>query len=45
MSSADLILTLEGGRVAEAGRYDELVGAGGTFARLVAAQRHDRLGR
>jgi len=43
--SADLIVTLEDGRVAEAGRYDELVRAGGTFARLVAAQRHGRLDR
>ncbi len=43
--SANLIVTLEGGRVAEAGRYDELVGAGGTFARLIAAQHHGRLDR
>jgi len=42
---ADLIVTLEDGRVAEAGRYDELVRAGGTFARLVAAQRQGRLDR
>ncbi|MGH3934826.1 MAG: ATP-binding cassette domain-containing protein [Pseudonocardiaceae bacterium] len=39
----DLIVTLDNGRVAEAGHYDELVRAGGTCSRLIAAQHHGRL--
>ncbi len=38
--SADLIVTLDDGRVAEAGRYDKLVRAGGAFSRLIAPQHH-----
>ncbi|MGE3285716.1 MAG: ABC transporter ATP-binding protein [Pseudonocardia sp.] len=38
--STDLVVTLDAGRVAEVGGYDELVRAGGTFARLVAGQRN-----
>ncbi|MGH3611713.1 MAG: ABC transporter ATP-binding protein [Pseudonocardia sp.] len=43
--SADLIVTLADGQVVESGGYDELVRAGGVFARLVAAQRHGSLER
>ncbi|XXF78907.1 peptidase domain-containing ABC transporter [Myxococcaceae bacterium GXIMD 01537] len=35
---ADLILALDGGRVVEAGRHEELVARGGRYAQLVAAQ-------
>ncbi|WP_231496662.1 peptidase domain-containing ABC transporter [Rhodococcus sp. UNC363MFTsu5.1] len=35
---ADVILVLEGGRIVERGRHDELVGAGGAYADLVAGQ-------
>ncbi|MFB1483882.1 peptidase domain-containing ABC transporter [Corallococcus sp. RDP092CA] len=35
---ADLILTLDGGRLVEAGRHDELLASGGRYAQLVAAQ-------
>jgi subfamily B ATP-binding cassette protein MsbA len=39
---ADLILALEGGRVAEIGTHDELVGRpGGVYAKLYALQRFD----
>jgi ATP-binding cassette, subfamily B, beta-glucan exporter len=37
VANADKIVVMERGRVAEAGRYDELVSAGGAFAKLVAA--------
>ncbi len=36
--NADLVAVISQGRIAEAGRYDELVSAGGVFARLVALQ-------
>lgn len=35
---ADLILVMEHGRIVEQGSHDELLGAGGAFARLHAAQ-------
>jgi len=35
---ADLIVALDGGRVAEAGTHDELLAHGGLYARLVAIQ-------
>jgi ATP-binding cassette subfamily B protein len=35
---ADLIAVLEGGRIVECGRYDELCRAGGAFAALHAAR-------
>jgi subfamily B ATP-binding cassette protein MsbA len=38
---ADLIVTLEKGRVAEVGTHDELVGRGGVYARLYALQMFD----
>ncbi len=36
--SADRIIVLEEGRIAETGRFDELVENGGAFSRLMAAQ-------
>ncbi|MFD2348195.1 hypothetical protein ACFSTC_00525 [Nonomuraea ferruginea] len=35
---ADLILVLDGGTVAQAGRHDELVEAGGLYAELFSLQ-------
>ncbi len=43
--SADRLVVLEGGRVAETGTYAELIDAGGTFAHLVAAQQLGLLDR
>ena len=43
--SADRLVVLEGGRVAETGTYAELIDAGGTFARLVAGQQLGLLDR
>jgi ATP-binding cassette, subfamily B, bacterial len=35
---ADLILVMDGGRLAEQGRHEELIAKGGVYSRLVAAQ-------
>ncbi|MFB7868057.1 ABC transporter ATP-binding protein [Streptomyces sp. NPDC056069] len=37
---ADRIYHLEGGRLTEAGTYDQLMALGGSFARMYQAQRH-----
>lgn len=39
VTEADQILVLAGGRVVERGRHEELVGTGGTYARLWHAQQ------
>ena len=36
--SADRIVVVDGGRIVEDGTYDDLMGLGGIFARLVARQ-------
>jgi ABC-type multidrug transport system fused ATPase/permease subunit len=36
--TADRLVVLERGRVAEIGRHDELLAAGGTYAQLIAGQ-------
>ncbi|MDQ2789760.1 MAG: ABC transporter ATP-binding protein/permease [Actinomycetota bacterium] len=43
--SADLIVTLSDGQIAETGSYQQLLAADGAFARLVAAQRGGSLER
>ena len=42
--NCDRILVLDGGRIAESGNYDELIGKGGLFAELVERQRLDTAG-
>ena len=40
INDADVVFVLDGGRVVERGRPDELLRAGGLFARLSALQQH-----
>ena len=39
IKTADRLVVLDRGRVAETGRHDDLLAAGGTYARLIASQR------
>ncbi len=39
IKTADRLVVLDRGRVAEVGRHDDLVAAGGTYARLVSSQQ------
>ncbi|MGQ9481989.1 hypothetical protein [Chloroflexus sp.] len=41
--SADRIVVLKGGRVAETGTHAELLAREGVYARLIASQRHGLL--
>jgi ATP-binding cassette subfamily B protein len=38
IQNADTILVMDAGRIVEAGSHDELLAAGGAYARLVAHQ-------
>jgi len=44
VQDADLICVVDRGRIAEIGRHEELLGAGGLYSRLHAMQFVDRSG-